>query len=71
MLDNAVVFSWPGIILGALLFGFLFEAVFIGFEYLITGTVGLTRGGLVFGIVAGIGYVVACAIVRRAISREE
>lgn len=71
MLDNALVFSWAGIVLGALVFGFLFEVVFICFGYVVDGSIGLSRSGMAFGLVAGVLYVLASMYVRWAIAREE
>ncbi len=71
MLNQSAVFSWPGIILGALVFGFLFELVFILFEYLADGKIGLSPQILAFGAAAVVSYIVACMFVRRSISREE
>ena len=71
MFNNPVVFSWPAILLGALVFGFLFEALFIVSDYLIYSSFELQLSTIAFGIVAGLGYILAGAIVRQLMKRDE
>ena len=64
MFDSQVVFSWPAIILGALVFGFLFEMIFVLADYVLDPTAGLSASSVVFGVIAGLCYVMAGAVVR-------
>ncbi|NND73253.1 MAG: hypothetical protein HKN43_16890 [Rhodothermales bacterium] len=65
MFDHPVVFSWPGIFLGAIVFGFLFEMLFVLSDNVIEPGTGLTIYSMGFGLLAAIAYVGAGAYVRR------
>ena len=70
MFDNATVFSWHGIILGAIVFGFLFESIFLLTDYLLDKSVGVDPVALGFGAFAAVGYVLAGAVVRRNVRSD-
>lgn len=65
MFDDAAFSSWPRILTGALVFAFAFELLLILGDYVIGGSLALTRTTLVVAGVAFVGYLVTASLIKR------
>ncbi|MFQ5569639.1 MAG: hypothetical protein ACE5G0_08180 [Rhodothermales bacterium] len=64
MFDDQAFYSWPLILVGALLFAGLFSGLALMTEFLFEGMFRLTPGVVGFGTAAFLGYVGAAVLLR-------
>jgi len=64
MFDERAFQTWPIVVLGAVVFGLLFALTMTLGELVLGGPFEITRGVVLFGLVAAVGYIGVAVFIR-------